>query len=258
MPDSTPMNVDISIVTPTIGRRSLSRAAESIFAQRSVARVQWLVGVDADVYGHAHSMRQDLDVRCPPHVRITWIDPGYSTSVRHGGPHKCAYGGSLRTALSYLAASRHVMYLDDDDWLAETHCADVLQAVEGKAWAFAYSIYADNDRSEPLCVDGLESVGIGQGIYNESFGGFVRPSGLLIDKLAVAHRMHLWCESGPHGDCEDRLIFENLKALPNGCTQRATVFCSIDPRDGMHQARLQYVQQQGKSFQSAVKSESLR
>lgn len=251
--------MNLSVVIPTVARASLWRAVSSVFHQEFKGEIQVLIGVDVDASGGAATLKERILDSCPPGRSVTWIDPGYSTSQRHGGPHACAFGGSLRTALTFLAKHRHVLYLDDDDWLAENHCVEVAQAIGENPWAFAYSFYSDGDLSEPLCVDALESVGVDKGIYRESQGGFVRPSGLLLDKVALAPILHLWAEAAFRGgDGEDRLIFKHLKGLKHGCTGKASVFYSLDPKDSLHPLRLQYIQAQGKLFRSAAKKESVR
>jgi hypothetical protein len=253
------MQHDLAIVICTVCRESLLRAVASIYAQTHTGPIQVLIGVDVDQFGHESQLLDAITQECPPHFQVNWINLGYSTSARHGGVHSCFYGGSLRTSLSFLANSKYVMYLDDDDWLAPSHCADILKAIDGKAWAFAYSIYADGNDSRGLCADGIESVGVGKGIYAERFGGFVRPSGLTLDKTKVPQLLHLWSSSPfPSGDGEDRLIFDHLRHIEHGCTENASVYCALDPKDGMHEKRMAFINAQGIQYTCAEKIESSR
>ena len=257
--EAVSMIADISVVIPTVGRSSLMRAVASIFKQDFAGNIQILIGLDRDVYGHAGDIKALLLATCPPNRFLTWIDPGYSTSRRHGGVHSCHFGGSLRVALSFLAQSRYVMYLDDDDWIAENHCSDMMKAIQDKKWAYARCFYADGNLGVPICEDQIESVGVNGGIYSAEFGGFVRPSGLMLDKLAMPYILHLWAESPyPAGDGEDRSMFHQLKHLAHGFSGRASVYYAMDPKDRMHAVRLAYIQQQGKSFGVAVKNDSIR
>jgi glycosyltransferase involved in cell wall biosynthesis len=253
------MNKEISIVIVTIGRQSLLRAVASVFAQQYDGNIQIVIGFDIDAYGQAGNLIKKIMAVCPSNMFVTWINLGYSTSKRHGGVHDCFYGGSLRTALTFLAKSEYVMYLDDDDWLGPSHCEEVMGAIQNKNWAFANSYYADGNLSEPICVDLLESVGVNKGIFKERFGGFVRPSGLLINKIKLSHILHLWSESAyKSGDGEDRLIFARIKNLEHGFTGKASVYYSLDPKDHYHRVRLEYIKGQGKSFKSDVKLGSVR
>ncbi|MBL9152509.1 MAG: glycosyltransferase family 2 protein [Verrucomicrobiales bacterium] len=251
---------DLSIIVTTVGRTSLLRTVRSIFSQRFSGPLQVLIGVDTDLSdGKLADHRATIEAECPAHISLLWLDPGYSTSRRHGGVHDCCFGGSMRSALTLLADARFVTYLDDDDWLLPEHAATILSAIEGKSWAYSFSWYADGDTSEPLCIDEIESVGVDQGIYAETYGGFVRPSGLTIDKLALLKYVHLWSTAGtPSGDGEDRVIFSRLRHEPHACTGQATVCCAIDPHDPAHPARVEFMHRKGITFRSQTKSESTR
>ncbi len=249
----------VAVVIATTCRLSLLRAVRSVFAQRLDGRIQVLVGVDVDPHGRRDALLAELAAQCPAHVTLSLVDMGYSTSRRHGGPHTSFYGGALRSALTLLADSRVVVYLDDDDWLKEDHCAAVLRAIAGRKWAFSYSVYADGNSGRELCVDEIESVGVGRGIYAERFGGFVRPSGLAIDKLQLLPLVHLWsCAAFAGGDGEDRLVFEQLRAEPHACTGAATVCVALDPNDGMHAQRLAFMRARGVDYAGDAKAESSR
>jgi hypothetical protein len=252
------MKHDVAVVMPTVCRDSLIRAVQSIYRQNYSGRIQVLVGVDFDPENRSAQIRKAL-ADTPENVTLTWLDLNYSTSKRHGGVHDCYFGGSLRSALTLLANAEIVMYLDDDDWLHPDHIAQVLAAIKGKKWAFAYSIYADGNTAEGLCTDEIESVGVDQGVYSEMFGGFVRPSGLAIDKMQLLHLVHLWsCSPFPSGDGEDRLMFDRLRVEEHACTGNATVYCALDPKDGMHETRLAYMAGKGVSPRLAVKTDSVR
>lgn len=253
------MQHDLAIVICTVCRESLLRAISSIYAQAYDGRIQILVGVDVDSFGHESELHDAIMQECPEHIQINWINLGYSTSKRHGGIHSCYFGGSLRTSLSFLANSRYVMYLDDDDWLAPDHCTQIMHAIQGKKWAFAYSIYSDSNTSRGICVDALESLGVDQGIYSERFGGFVRPSGLMVDKMQVSQILHLWSSSPfPTGDGEDRLIFDQLRNMDHSCTGNATVYYSLDPKDSAHITRMQFIKSRGLDINLASKDGSVR
>src|SRR5580658_4063782 len=176
------MKCDVAVVVPTICRDSLIRAVHSVYRQNYSGSIQVLVGVDFDPQNRSRQLRKTLD-DAPDNVMLTWLDLRYSTSKRHGGVHDSLFGGSLRSALTLLANAEIVVYLDDDDWLHPDHIAQVLAAIEGKKWAFAYSIYADGNTAQGLCADEIESVGVDMGLYGEQCGGCVGPSGLAIKRM---------------------------------------------------------------------------
>lgn len=260
-PQHTPHQLAVVIIT--IGRTSLLRAVRSVFCQQFEGRIQILIGVDLDLYQQVAQLKAILTEECPPHISLIWLDLGYSTSKRHGGIHDCFYGGSLRSALSLLADAPLVTYLDDDDWFLPHHAQSVYQALTDHPqtqWAFPLSYYADPNSEEILCLDQLESVGVDQGIYRERFGGFVRPSGLTLRLKETLPYLHCWAKSlNDSGDGEDRVLFEQLRQLPHCQINVGTVCCALDPKDGMHAIRLQFIQQQtGQAVVLADKMQSLR
>ena len=126
---------DAGIVMATVVRDTFPQALRSVYAQSFAGRIQVLVGVDR--WAGDRAMVTQLAAQAPSHVAVTVLDLGYSTSKRNGGLYPSHYGGALKTILSYAANSRHVFYLDDDNWYAPEHVATMLAAVEGKAWAFS-------------------------------------------------------------------------------------------------------------------------
>jgi len=204
---------DAAVVIPTVLRPSLLRAVRSVFRQEGVGRIQVLIGIDRRLGDN--NVLDRLADECPVHVGLTVFDPGYSTSARHGGPYPCFYGGALRTILSYAANSRHIAYLDDDDWWARDHLAALLQAIAGKDWAFSYRWFVDHDTGWPICRDEWDAVGPGRGINQERFGGFVNPSSLMLDKLECHFTLPCW-SLGPFdgGTGEDRVVFDQLLKRP--------------------------------------------
>jgi len=232
--DSTSLQqpFDAAVVMQTVLRPTLVQAARSVFAQDCRGRIQILLGID-----HAQgdpALIDQIRAECPDHVALTVIDPGYSTSQRHGGLYSNHFGGALRTALSYLSNSRFVAYLDDDNWWAPQHLSTLLAAIAGKSWAFSLRSLVDHRRDEVICRDEWESLGPGRGVYVAGFGGFVDTSCLMVDKLACHEVLPAWCLSRfAHGVGEDRMVFERLKGLPFGATEQYTVFYRTR-LDGVH------------------------
>ncbi len=230
-----------AVVVPTILRPSLLQAVRSVFAQDLPGRIQLLIGVD--IAEGDPAILEVLRAECPSRVHLTIVDPGYSTSVRHGGLHANRFSGALRTILTYLANSRHVAYLDDDNWFAPDHLSSLLEACD--AWAYSRRWFVVDDT--PLCVDDWESTGPGSGVYAEQYGGFVDPSSLMIDKIACPNVLPLWSMSPfADGSGEDRLVFEALRSQYHGVgTDKPTSYYRMHPRDGMHLERLRVFRQRG-------------
>lgn len=234
-----------AIVLPTVLRSSLLRAVRSVYAQELDGCVQLLIGVDRAL-GTRDILRTIAEER-PAHVDLDIIDPGYSTAQVHGGLYSCAFGGSLRAALTMLANSRHVAYLDDDNWIAPTHLVSLLATIEGAEWAFCRRWMVDPRTGEPICVDEWESVGPGAGVFNQRFGGFVDTNCLMIDKLACHNVLSEWAVSTfDNGGGEDRRVFDLLRQRHQGRgTRSATCYYVINESDGMHASRVEWFRSQG-------------
>lgn len=233
---------DVAVVIPSILRPTLLHALTSVFAQDFRGRVQVLVGVDAPAGELA--VVEAACARRPPNCSVWVLWPGYSTSARHGGLCLAHDGGALRCILTHLANSRHVAYLDDDNWWAPEHLRLLRVACEGRDWAFSLRWFVHPATDYPVCVDLWESVGPGQGAFAENWGGFVDPSCLMIDKLACPEVAQLWTIP-LSGDASaltaDRSVFNALRVRPVGATGKATAFYCVNPEDEMHPHRLQWM-----------------
>ncbi len=235
---------EAAVILPTLLRPSLDRAVRSVFAQDFPGRIQILIGIDVAEGDRAQlaALAQD----CPDHIALDIFDPGYSTSIQHGGlyPNRCT--GSLRTILSYAANSRYLAYLDDDNWWAPDHLAALRDAIEEVEWSWSLRWFVEPGEAVPICIDAWESVGLDAGHYAERYGGFVDPSSLMIDKLACHTVLPYWSLTPfADGRGSDRLVFEQLKDRSQRGTGRASSFYTINPADPMHITRLQMFRQNG-------------
>jgi hypothetical protein len=231
---------DVAVVIPTTLRPTIVEAVRSVFAQDLAGRIQLLIGVDNPE--HPREPLLEALRAAPPHCRALLLDPGYSTSVRHGGLHPARDGGMLRTVLTYLANARLVAYLDDDNWWAPDHLSSLAGAIAGRSWAWSLRWFVHPRTRRPVAIDDWESVGPGQGIFQAKFGGFVDPSCLMIDKLRCDEVIRWW-GIPLHGDVvamsADRHVFHWLKAShPGAGTGRATAFYVMNEGDGLHPRRV--------------------
>jgi FkbM family methyltransferase len=235
----------VAVVIPTILRSTLMEAVESVFAQRIDGPAQLLIGVDCPL-GDPQIL-EEIQSRKPDNWHLSVFDPGYSTSVRHGGFHAAKDGGALRTILSYTANSRYVAYLDDDNAWSPDHLPSLLDAIRGFDWAYSHRWFADSETLEPLCEDTWESVGIGKGIFSDRLDGFVDPNTLLIDKLVCESVLPWWSIPFPDdakGMSADRNVFQMLKSRYRGKgTLKATCYYRLDSRDDLHAMRLERIGQ---------------
>jgi len=246
---------NVAVIIPTIGRSSLGKAIRSVYAQQFEGTIQILVGVD--IQQGDPELLSSLIHAAPPNCFVSVIDPGYSTASRHGGLYLAATGGSLRTIMSYLAHSRFVAYLDDDNWWGPDHLSTLIRAIDGKDWAYSLRWFVDSATEEPLVVDTWESVGPGAGVFNDRFGGFVDPSCLLIDKIACEPALRLWCQplpDDPSGTSTDRAVFDYLRQHGRYAgTGLATAFYTLQESDVNHAVRMEQIERVRMSLKSPLR-----
>jgi hypothetical protein len=220
---------EVAVVMPTVLRPCIATAVESVFRQTFAGRIQLLIGVDK-AGGPADHLEAAL-ARRPARVSAIVLSLPYSTSIRHGGVHRATDGGSLRAILSFMANARYVAFLDDDNSWEPDHLSAVIEAIQGKVWAYAQRMLIDETDGRELCVDRWDSVGVGAGRFAAQ-GGMVDPNCLVVDKLAAARALGCWTE-GP-GVTSDRKFFAAIRQAPHGRVERATVRYGIRPTNVMH------------------------
>jgi hypothetical protein len=219
--------VAAAVVMTTTLRSSLRASIESVYAQDLAGGIQILIGVDKALEP-VEPLLELLRAR-PPQVSALVLDPGYSTSVRHGGVHPAYDGGSLRTVLSFLANSRRITYLDDDNVWLPNHLSSLARAIEGVDWAYSLRMFVDGETGRELCVDIWDSVGPGKGLRLKSLGGFVDVNCMMIDKTRAPAPLSDWPQPMPgHKHTADRRVFSRLCAEhPFAATGLVTVRYAI-------------------------------
>ena len=199
---------DFAVVMPTVLQPTITDAIQSVFNQRFDGTIQLLIGIDTGNYELARV--EQLCRSVPDRRSVFLFYPGYSTSRRYGGLHPGRDGGSLRTVLSYLANSRYVAYLDDDNWWSEDHLSTMYSVLSaGAEWAYALRWFVHPDSRQPICLDEWESVGPDAGF----FSGWVDPNCLAIDKIACEAVLRWWSIPAPNSvkDTDaDRNVFHIL------------------------------------------------
>lgn len=228
---------DVAVVMPTILRPEIAGALTSVFAQKFPGRIQILVGVD--VARGDPSLVQAACASRPENCVVQVIYPGYSTSGRHGGLCEAWDGGVLRSVLSFLANSRLVAYLDDDNWWHPDHLRLLAGAIRDRDYAFSARWFVHPRTGRIVARDEWESVGPGGGVYS---GGFVDPNCLMINKTRCADILPLWTRplaGDPKAMSADRRVFSALaESFRGGAVDLPTVYYRLDPNDLMHEERM--------------------
>jgi hypothetical protein len=233
---------DAAVVIPTVLRPTLKEAVVSVFRQSFPGRLQILIGIDRS-NGDDRVLDEILAQRPARHA-VTLLDLGYSVSVRNGGVHLAGLGGTMRTILSYMANSRYIAYLDDDNWYGERHVETLLSAIVGHDWAFSLRWFVDEATRRPLGIDTFESSGPGRGVYAVGLGGWVDPNCLIIDKLNREPVLRCWSAQFPFRGTNwssDRTVFDALRHRRWICTGEPSAFYVVHQDDRNHADRMKYL-----------------
>ncbi len=230
--------MDAAVVIPTILRSTLADAVKSIFAQEFQGHIHILIGIDRML--NDLSLLDETCALCPSHCTVQVYWPGYSTAIRNGGLTPPGDGGALRCVLTQMANSPYVAYLDDDNWWSPGHLAQMRQAISDVDWAFALRWFAHPVTRRPVCVDRWESVGPGQGIFNNRFGGFVDPSCLMLNKVSCRYAPIYWSIPLANDPASaDRNVFNYLAQNHRSRgTGQPSVYYTMNPDDDWHAQRV--------------------
>lgn len=224
---------DVAVVMPTVLRPVIQRAITSIFRQEFPGRIQILIGIDKAM-GPLEPLLTLLGQR-PSNISAMVLQLPWSTSMRHGGLYNAIDSGALRTILSFMANSRAVAYLDDDNaWLPD-HLTLLTQALRDKAWAYAQRMLVDERTDCDLAVDRWDSVGPDRGRF-AGIGGFVDTNCLILDKMLCSSFLVRWSDSGLGKPAltADRHLFAALRQVPHGMVPKPTVRYYIRPTNILH------------------------
>jgi hypothetical protein len=181
---------DAAVVMVTILRPCIVKAVESVYRQEFRGTIQLMIAVDKAA-GPIEPLLEILRER-PKHVEALVLHPGYSTAERHGGLYSASDGGAARTVLSYMAKSRLLAYLDDDNEWLPGHLGSLARAIDGFDWAYSLRTFVDERDGRDLCVDMWDSTGPGRGIRKQQLGGFVDVNCLMLDKMRCPEVLPLW------------------------------------------------------------------
>ena len=214
---------------------------QSIFDQDYIGSVQILIGIDA-VEGDRGAIAE-LRNECPLRMKVDVLDIPFATSRQRGGVYTNREGGALPVLLAFAANARHIVFLDDDNWVARDHLSALRSAVEGFDWAFTLRWLADGAAGRVLCVDEWESVGPGRGVFAAKAGGFVDPNCMIIDKLACTFCLPWFAFAMfENGTCSDRNLFKCLARRHSvGWTGHPTVYYGVRPDDPMNGLRASWL-----------------
>lgn len=220
-------NIPITVITPTTGKGTLEGLCRSLEVQ-SVPWVHILLWDDKregdflypDPSSHQERKPSDLYQNNTNGLRYSIEIPG---SMVQGG----AAGSALRAIGLMAVNTPYVTFADDDVWYEPNHLKNLLEAVQGKEWAYCRRKVWSSD-SDYIGVDGFESVG--DSPSRKVPYEMVDNNTMIFNRRYGASGAVLYRETQEYND--DRLMYAFLKqhaGIP-GVTTEATVNQICPPR----------------------------
>ncbi|MEY2924120.1 MAG: hypothetical protein RLZZ337_668 [Bacteroidota bacterium] len=185
------------VITPTTGNSKLLDAVYSVRDQ-TYKNVKHLIVVDGKEF--FHKIPSNLTF-LNPNIEIIKLE----TNVGKNN----FYGHRIYAAFSHLVNEKYVAFLDEDNWFEREHIASLVQTIESKKVAWAYSLRNIYDKENKfLCQDNCESLGKWP-IWADPKSFHVDTNSYLFVKEFITQVASLW----HFGYGADRRFFNLIKDL---------------------------------------------
>jgi glycosyltransferase involved in cell wall biosynthesis len=161
----------ITIITPTTGNSHLAEAVRSVEKQ-TYEKIQYLVVVDGQQrLENTNKVLNSLGCN-----RYNTVVLPEATGYEQYNGHRI-YG-----AMTYIAEGEYLCFLDEDNWYEPNHVESLVEAVQGKTWAYSLRKIVDQENNY-ICNDDCESLGKWKSVLNDNFidvGCFMLPKKIAI------------------------------------------------------------------------------
>ena len=140
----------VVVITPTVGRPSLTQAMESVRNQ-TYKNLTHLVVIDGPEYFENAMSKMSIKKQSPSNVQIT------TSPYNTGGDG--FYGHRIYAGYSHLVNQDYVAFLDEDNWFEPNHIQSLVEELEKNDYDWVHSlrkVYVENDY---LADDCCESIG---------------------------------------------------------------------------------------------------
>jgi len=202
----------VTVIIPSTGTKDLARAVESV--QRQTVPCALIVVCDGPQY------KDRVLVVAPDAVVLPWNvggrDPMTGTRL---------LGHPMYAAMPFLCKTEYVAFLDEDNWYDPDHIERLLEACQGRPWAFSLrKIWVDD---EYWCVDMCESLGNLRKCFDRD-EHLVDTSCFLVRRDVAMTIGSVWMH--PHADRPVTSYL--LQTFPDaGCSFRATLNYAFQRRN---------------------------
>jgi len=143
----------VAVITPTIGKSTLSKAIDSVLSQ-TYSNVKHHVVVDG------HQYEQDVHIRIKDSKGQTSHSLALDLLQENTGANGF-YGHRIYAAWPQLVNADYIFFLDEDNWYEPNHVkslVDLLEAKQGYSFAHSFRRIYDKD-GKYICDDLCESLG---------------------------------------------------------------------------------------------------
>lgn len=204
----------VSVVTPTIGTKHLIKCLESVKNQtyKDITHYIFIDGKEYESSAYSEILncnRSNIKtIRLEENVGKGW------------------YGHRVYAACSFLVNGDIVIYLDEDNWIEETHVENLVNTITKNNLQWAYSLRKIYDKNgEYICEDNCESLGKWPVYFNDDIF-HIDTSSFAIRRNVAVHIGHAWY--GQWG--ADRQFFNALKThfTKFDCTNKHTLCYRLD------------------------------
>ena len=189
-------NPTVAVITPTIGTDYLKRNLESV-SKQTYKNTKHVVVFDGPVYN-------DVDTAILEDKTVIFLPENTGAGGYNG--HRI-YG-----AVPYLIDADYFIFLDEDNWIDETHVESLVDAVRGYDWSFSLRKIVDKEGNY-ICNDDCESLGNWHTCLSEEeffvdVGCYFLPKKMAIDFAPIWYRRARHPQEQPE---VDRLLMHVIR-----------------------------------------------
>ena len=201
------------VLIPTTGAPSLRRAVQSVLAQ-SVAATPYVVCDGPQFRAAVEAALDGLDVPVCVLPR----------NVGEGG----FYGHRVYASFAHLVDEEHVLFLDQDNFLAPEHVAQCVDLIAARRLQWCYSLRnICTPAGEFVCRDDCESLGKWPAFTNTHL---IDTNSYCIRREVLLQAAHAWHGKWGQDRVFAQVMMQNFKAFD--CTGRYTVQYCLGGNEG--------------------------
>ena len=119
----------VVVITPSVGRKSLTKAVNSVRDQ-TYKNIKHLIVADGPEFYDNVAFLAYSGIENNDHIKVT------NAPINTGA--NGMYGHRIYAAYPHLVNEDYVLFLDEDNWWDENHVASLVSLIESKNLTWAY------------------------------------------------------------------------------------------------------------------------